>query len=547
MALTTNWTEVAYVDKTTRTSSKCRFGLFARVVSSSNTTAEYTIELKPVVCASITLFYVGAGSSTTLYANNAEVESGSKSPQYDWASESTTLGGTTYSKTGYLLDACNDSTPTVKLAGSFNEEKTYYVYYTYVGGTSAYGINGTFNLGGNITLGKVTPASYTVSYDANGGSGAPANQTKYAGSTLTLSSTKPTKSSTTSNGYVVSFNANGGSTVSPITAINTTSYTFSSWNTKADGSGTSYQSGASYTSNSALALYAQYTSTMARGSITLPTSSKNGYTLTGWSDGSKTYTGSYTPTANVTLTAIWDMNPPGDLSIFRERMETTTEQIAITTYAYEGIINSLKVLYREKGTSAWLSQDATMGATSWIGNLKSDTDYEIGLSASNAEHTTYLGETQDISKMAYETYSTLMTKPYTPNIVIEELTPFTIKVSGHSGSEPERELTYAFSKDGGSTWTDEQSNNSYTFTGLAEETSYMIGVKAITHPLSVDAVSTSSIGYLGVTTPADQARAKMKVNGKWETSKMYIKKNGEWVKIKKMYIKKNGQWVRTEN
>ena len=39
-----------------------------------------------------------------------------------------------------------------------------------------------------------------------------------------------------------------------------TTHTFKNWNTKADGSGTSYASGASYTGNAALTLYAQYTS-----------------------------------------------------------------------------------------------------------------------------------------------------------------------------------------------------------------------------------------------------------------------------------------------
>ena len=241
------------------------------------------------------------------------------------------------------------------------------------------------------------------------------------------------------------------------------------------------------------------------------------------------------------------MNPPGDLHIFREKMETTTEQIVITVYAYEGIIDSLKLLYREKGTSEWLTQDAIMGASHWVIGLEPDTDYEFGLSASNAEHTTYLGETQDISKMVYETYSTLMTNPFTPNIVVDELTPFTIAITGHSGSEPERELTYSFTKDGGTTWTSEQANNSYTFTELTEETAYMVGVKAITHPIGVDAISTSSIKYLEIMTPADQAKAKIKVNNSWQTSKMYIKKNGEWKKIKKMYIKKDGQWFRAEN
>lgn len=73
--------------------------------------------------------------------------------------------------------------------------------------------------------------SYAVSYNANGGSGAPSGQTKWKDETLTLSSTKPTR----------------------------TGYTFSKWNTKSDGSGTSYSSGGSYTANSAATLYAIWT------------------------------------------------------------------------------------------------------------------------------------------------------------------------------------------------------------------------------------------------------------------------------------------------
>ena len=140
-----------------------------------------------------------------------------------------------------------------------------------------------------------------------------------------------------------------------------------------------------------------------------------------------------------------------------------------------------------------------------------------------------------------------MTNPYTPDIIVEELTPFTIRVSGQSGSNPERSLTYAFSIDGGSSWSNEQATNIYTFEGLAEETTYIIGIKVITHPIGVDASPTSAIGYLEITTPADQARAYIKTNDKWKKSKMFIKDNGEWKKIKKMYIKKDGQWIRTEN
>lgn len=74
-------------------------------------------------------------------------------------------------------------------------------------------------------------ASYTVSYNANGGTGAPANQTKYHGQTLTLSSTVPTYSG----------------------------YSFSGWNTNQDGSGTAYSPGGSYTANAGTTLYAQWT------------------------------------------------------------------------------------------------------------------------------------------------------------------------------------------------------------------------------------------------------------------------------------------------
>ena len=77
----------------------------------------------------------------------------------------------------------------------------------------------------SVTVGA--KPSYAVKYNANGGSGAPSSQTKWYGETLTLSSTKPTR----------------------------TNYTFKGWATSASG-GVSYASGASYTANSAITLYA---------------------------------------------------------------------------------------------------------------------------------------------------------------------------------------------------------------------------------------------------------------------------------------------------
>ncbi|MBQ6438881.1 MAG: RICIN domain-containing protein [Mogibacterium sp.] len=77
---------------------------------------------------------------------------------------------------------------------------------------------------------KFIPAEYDVSYDANGGVNAPESQIKHYRETLSLRSGQPTRSE----------------------------YSFSGWNTKADGSGKSYASGANYTAESDVTLYAQW-------------------------------------------------------------------------------------------------------------------------------------------------------------------------------------------------------------------------------------------------------------------------------------------------
>ena len=84
------------------------------------------------------------------------------------------------------------------------------------------------------------PSTYTISYNANGGSGAPGSQTKTHGTDLKLSSTKPTRSG----------------------------YTFVNWNTKSDGSGTNYASGATYNTNANLTLYAIWKTNASGGPVT---------------------------------------------------------------------------------------------------------------------------------------------------------------------------------------------------------------------------------------------------------------------------------------
>lgn len=95
-------------------------------------------------------------------------------------------------------------------------------------GTS-YSPGATYTGNANLPLYAIwTTNSYTVSYNANGGSGAPANQTKHYGTPLALSDTEPTRAN----------------------------YRFVEWNTASDGTGTSYQPGDTYNGDAALTLYA---------------------------------------------------------------------------------------------------------------------------------------------------------------------------------------------------------------------------------------------------------------------------------------------------
>lgn len=145
--------------------------------------------------------------------------------------------------------------------------------------------------------------SYTVSYVANGGTGAPSAQVKWYGKDLTLSSTKPVRTgytflgwskSTTAtspsyqpgdtftenantnlyavweaNGYKVTYDANGG-TGAPsyqnkthdvdltLSSAQPTreNYIFKGWGVSASSTTVSYAPGATYTANAAITLYA---------------------------------------------------------------------------------------------------------------------------------------------------------------------------------------------------------------------------------------------------------------------------------------------------
>lgn len=161
-------------------------------------------------------------------------------------------------------------------------------------------------ISGTATLPAISALTYSVSYNANGGSGTVASQTKTHGTNLTLQS----------GGYSRS------------------GYTLSKW-TLNSTSGTEYNLGGTYSTNAAATFYAKWTqntytvSYNANGgsgtvanqtkyggtALTLASSgyTKNGYTLAGWNAGSTSGTayslgGSYTTEASTTMYARWTEN-----------------------------------------------------------------------------------------------------------------------------------------------------------------------------------------------------------------------------------------------
>ena len=164
-----------------------------------------------------------------------------------------------------------------------------------VGADLSWSSNGA-DTGNPVTTTVRVPAGlHTVSYNANGGTGAPSSQTKEYGTVLTLSKTQPTR----------------------------TGYTFTGWATSQDGK-VAYSPGGRYEADKDVTLYAiweinTYTVTFKKGygdnavlkeetvdygSDATPPSvdARTGYTFAGWDE-------SYTNiTSNITITAKWTIN-----------------------------------------------------------------------------------------------------------------------------------------------------------------------------------------------------------------------------------------------
>jgi len=282
------------------------------------TPSEYTGVLSwsaPAYTTKHTITYYGNGDN----ANSSTTQS-------KLYGSSVTLYGCSWVKTGYHFVKWN-----TKADGT---------------GTS-YNSGATYSTNANLTLYAIWEINtYAVTYDANGGTGTTASQTKTHGEDLALQE--------------CSFTYSG--------------HAFNHWNTKADDSGTRYMAGETYTGNEELTLYAIWDGTWpviydGNGATSGSTASQtkvedqaltlqsNGFlrdkhTFVEWNtkaDGTGT---SYSPgdtyedNAALTLYAIWLKN---NIPVFFNDVGTV-RQVERAFYNDDGVIRECSLYYNDDGT-----------------------------------------------------------------------------------------------------------------------------------------------------------------------------------------------------
>ena len=331
------------------------------------------------------------------------------------------------------------------------------------GSGTNYADGATYDFSANITLYAKWTAlpNHTVTFDSNGGTGTMTAQTANVPTSLTLNTFTRTGYSfsgwnTAANGtgtsyangaiypfaadatlyaqwtalpnHTVTFNSNGGTgsmtpqTANVPTALTTnaftrTGYSFSEWNTLANGTGTSYANGASYPFTADVTLYAQWTAlpnhtvtfnanlgtgTMTPQTANVPTAltanafTRAGYSFSGWNTaaggGGTAYANGaiYPFAADATLYAQWTALP-----------------------------NQKKIIMSTASTDGWILESSE---TSGIGGTKD-----------NTATTFRLGD--EVADKQYRTILHFNTSGLPDNAVITKVT-LKIRKQGLVGTDP---------------------------------------------------------------------------------------------------------------
>ena len=292
-------------------------------------------------------------------------------------------------------------TGTYSISGNGSATKTITV--TFRNFNDDNGDSATKSVSFNVTVPAWT--SYTIKYNANGGSGAPGNQTKWRDQTLKLSTVKPTRSG----------------------------YSFLGWSTSATATSATYSAGANYTANAATTLYAvwkantyvvKYNANGGTGapgnqtktygvtlklSATKPTRAKHNFL--GWSTSASataaTYAAgaNYTANAATTLYAVWEVAYVApritNLSINRCYSDGSTLSDE-GTYAFvscnwttDETVSSITIKWKTPSATTWSSETIAASGTSGSinkvccgGTLSTDSTYVVSITVADASGST---------------------------------------------------------------------------------------------------------------------------------------------------------------
>lgn len=257
--------------------------------------------------------------------------------------------------------------------GSFSWTRKTSAYNVTVKVTTKKNISGGGSGSRSVTFTVPALPSYTISYHANGGSGAPSSQKKYYGKSITLSTTKPTR----------------------------TGYTFLGWSLTSVATSATWSAGSTYSTNASDTLYAVWrantytvsfnanggTSGSVTGltktydkALTLPTSAQSptrkNYAFQGWSTSPSASTATWTAgssysvniTANTTLYAVWKATyVPSTISkLSAKRTNSSGAEADEGTYGVVTFVwNNGTISGSAITPSSIIVQCKAVGATSW--------------------------------------------------------------------------------------------------------------------------------------------------------------------------------------
>ncbi len=385
------------VTTTIKTNMPNRFGytFLGWSTNSSATSATYTPGSTISLSSNTTLYAVwksaqsvSAGNSNTVniaFAEQAWYYKFTPSSSGEYTFESTgsiDSKVTIYKADGTEIGSDDDSgeSSNFKKTLSLTSGTTYYIKaFAYSSKTGTYSFKVTKN----------TPASYTVSFNANGGSVSPTSVIVTAGNSATLPT--PAKK------YTLSYNANNGSGAPSSQSV---SVSCKGWSTSNTASSASYSCGSSYKPTTNITLYAVwYSNGSATISSTKPT--RSGYTFLGWSTSSSASSASYSSgssisiSSNTTLYAVWKKNPTTSYTVNYNANGGSVSPSSATVTAGNSVTlptpsKTATITYNANGGSgAPSSQNVSLSCSGWsTSSTASSASYSCGSSYKPTANTT---------------------------------------------------------------------------------------------------------------------------------------------------------------